>query len=137
MNLAVFLSCLVLVGVSRADSCWETGCQPNSWAVKGCGQYSLTEGGRTACPDGFKYLCCPNAAPAPAPAPAPTTETSACKCLFYICFVYVGTMMHKIHRRINTCLKIHFFSISSGHHVQPILSSCDFQWLPCTYPRQV
>lgn len=45
--------------VEPADDCWWTGCQPNSWAVKGCDSYNRTERERTACePEGFKYECC-------------------------------------------------------------------------------
>lgn len=38
--------------------CWWTGCQPNSWAVKGCDNYNRTETDRMECEDGFMYKCC-------------------------------------------------------------------------------
>jgi len=42
-----------------ADDCWWTGCQPNSWEVRGCDSYNRTERERTACElGGFKYECC-------------------------------------------------------------------------------
>ncbi|XP_025208949.1 uncharacterized protein LOC112604226 isoform X2 [Melanaphis sacchari] len=41
------------------ENCWWTGCQPNSWAVKGCDHYNRTEKNRMACEwDGFRYECC-------------------------------------------------------------------------------
>lgn len=38
--------------------CWDTGCQPDSWAVKGCAQYDMIEKKRTPCQDGNIYSCC-------------------------------------------------------------------------------
>ncbi|XP_050431745.1 uncharacterized protein LOC126840198 [Adelges cooleyi] len=38
--------------------CWDTGCQLNSWAVKGCKQYDMVETKRMECDEGFIYSCC-------------------------------------------------------------------------------
>lgn len=38
--------------------CWTTGCQPDTWAVVGCGQYEKTEKNKFSCPGGFSYECC-------------------------------------------------------------------------------
>lgn len=49
-----------VVDKKSSGDCWWTGCQPNSWAVKGCDNYNRTETDRTECEDGFKYKCCAN-----------------------------------------------------------------------------
>jgi len=41
-----------------ADDCWWTGCQSDSWAVKGCDQYGRVEGQRRQCSGGNEYYCC-------------------------------------------------------------------------------
>lgn len=51
------------LGTSIAQDCWQTGCQPNDWATKGCDQYGRQEKGRERCWDnrgveGNKYTCC-------------------------------------------------------------------------------
>ncbi|KAK9506987.1 hypothetical protein O3M35_008825 [Rhynocoris fuscipes] len=38
--------------------CWDTGCQLNSWSVKGCEQYGRKETGRRSCDGGIIYTCC-------------------------------------------------------------------------------
>lgn len=39
--------------------CWDTGCQLNSWFVKGCEQYDgMTEIKRVPCKNGHIYTCC-------------------------------------------------------------------------------
>lgn len=38
--------------------CWTTGCQLNTWAVVGCGQYDRTERNKIGCPGGYQYECC-------------------------------------------------------------------------------
>lgn len=56
--------CCQIVVVVAADKkppggdCWWTGCQPDSWAVRGCGAYDRTETDRAECEDGFVYKCC-------------------------------------------------------------------------------
>lgn len=40
--------------------CWKTGCQPDSWLVKGCEQYNMNEVGRSPCSKGYVYSCCKN-----------------------------------------------------------------------------
>ncbi|ODM90353.1 Chitinase 4 [Orchesella cincta] len=60
---------MLLLGVAvtftwAKSGCWETGCQPSNWAVKGCGQYGMAEKGRKSCKagagaQGHKYNCCP------------------------------------------------------------------------------
>ncbi|QNP71397.1 hypothetical protein IAG44_19470 [Streptomyces roseirectus] len=40
-----------------ADDAFWTGCQQNSWAVKGCAQYGMVEAGRRACAGGYQYYC--------------------------------------------------------------------------------
>ncbi|XP_050437308.1 uncharacterized protein LOC126843676 [Adelges cooleyi] len=41
------------------NECWWTGCQPNTWAVTGCGQYNRTQEDIRSCTDGSEYYCCP------------------------------------------------------------------------------
>lgn len=38
--------------------CWETGCQLDSWLVKGCEQYNMNEVKRSPCGEGYVYYCC-------------------------------------------------------------------------------
>lgn len=45
---------------STSITCWDTGCQLNSWAIRGCAQYGMTEIGQKACSDGIIYTCCDN-----------------------------------------------------------------------------
>jgi len=42
---------------ATADDAFWTGCQQDTWAVKGCGQYGMTEAARRACPGGYQYYC--------------------------------------------------------------------------------
>lgn len=70
-----FLLVLGLVAGALGD-CWWTGCQLDSWAVRGCGQYNMDEAAREGCPGGMKYKCCdkgtaPPSPPGPGPAPGP------------------------------------------------------------------
>jgi len=43
--------------VAEAD-CWWTGCQLDTWAVKGCDSYNRTETDRKECDGGSLYYCC-------------------------------------------------------------------------------
>ncbi|RWS28496.1 uncharacterized protein B4U80_06603 [Leptotrombidium deliense] len=45
-------------GGSTARECWWTGCQPSSWAQRGCGVYNMDEIASEECEDGDKYQCC-------------------------------------------------------------------------------
>lgn len=57
INLAiVFISCVLPSCINAV--CWDTGCQLNSWAVKGCAQYNMRETGRRNCNGGVIYSCC-------------------------------------------------------------------------------
>ncbi|XP_008187959.1 uncharacterized protein LOC100571999 isoform X1 [Acyrthosiphon pisum] len=38
--------------------CWDTGCQPDSWLVKGCATYGMKEIKHTPCGGGNVYSCC-------------------------------------------------------------------------------
>ncbi|KAK7578014.1 hypothetical protein V9T40_010219 [Parthenolecanium corni] len=54
--------------IQLKPKCWDTGCQLNSWAVRGCEQYSMMEVGQKSCPDGIVYSCCDkNVTTAPPP----------------------------------------------------------------------
>ena len=78
MNALVVLSCLALAGYANAQAgCWETGCQADTWAVVGCGQYSMVETSRRGCPGGKIYNCCPGGSPPAQPQPGPGDD--ACK----------------------------------------------------------
>lgn len=60
---AVSFLALIVVRYARGE-CWDTGCQPDTWLIKGCEQYDdMTElkrepcgGGKTAA--GHVYSCC-------------------------------------------------------------------------------
>ncbi|XP_054279682.1 uncharacterized protein LOC128997901 [Macrosteles quadrilineatus] len=41
-----------------ANDCWWSGCQPNTWAVTGCGQYNRTQQDIRGCEGGSEYYCC-------------------------------------------------------------------------------
>lgn len=79
MNNFYFMVILSFVGQSVAQDCWWTGCQPNSWAVKGCAQYNRQERGKQACHatggSGHRYHCCAGGGgpvkPPPRPKPNP------------------------------------------------------------------
>ncbi|RWS04814.1 uncharacterized protein B4U79_14869 [Dinothrombium tinctorium] len=43
---------------SKSEECWWTGCQPFSWAQRGCEVYDMKEVGRDECEDGTKFHCC-------------------------------------------------------------------------------
>ncbi|XP_026819937.1 uncharacterized protein LOC113558644 [Rhopalosiphum maidis] len=46
---------------STGAECWDTGCQLNSWLIKGCEYYGMTETKRKSCEDnraGYVYSCC-------------------------------------------------------------------------------
>jgi len=65
VNLTVFhLFSLLIVFCSTpilSDNCWWSGCQPNTWAQRGCSSMgNYREIGREPCPGGDKYHCCPN-----------------------------------------------------------------------------
>jgi predicted chitinase len=76
MKFLIVLSCFVASALAQSG-CWDTGCQADNWAVKGCGQYSMTEKANKWCQGGKIYTCCPaSSAPAPAPAPAPVSGGS-------------------------------------------------------------
>nr|ATU82779.1 secreted Papain inhibitor-like protein [Pristhesancus plagipennis] len=59
VSLGLFLVavCIVLPEPILGD-CWDTGCQLNSWAVRGCEQYNRYEAGRRNCNGGIIYTCC-------------------------------------------------------------------------------
>ncbi|KAK9506990.1 hypothetical protein O3M35_008828 [Rhynocoris fuscipes] len=52
----VFTLCVLPESIIGA--CWDTGCQLNSWAVRGCEQYGMRETGRRNCNGGIIYSCC-------------------------------------------------------------------------------
>ncbi|KAK9506989.1 hypothetical protein O3M35_008827 [Rhynocoris fuscipes] len=56
----VVVIAICLLPESIVGDCWKTGCQLNSWAVKGCAQYGRKETGRSSCNGGFIYTCCEN-----------------------------------------------------------------------------
>lgn len=57
------LSVVVILELSAAihyacGDCWDTGCQLDSWLVKGCDVYGMKEIKRTPCRGGNVYSCC-------------------------------------------------------------------------------
>lgn len=63
MNALVLFAAMVVVLAAIAVNdvsadCWDTGCQLNSWAVKGCEQYGRRTTKKRPCSNGFIYTCC-------------------------------------------------------------------------------
>lgn len=50
---------LLLASHRARGECWDTGCQPDAWAVRGCEQYGMAEVKSAPCEGrGFVYSCC-------------------------------------------------------------------------------
>nr|ATU82733.1 secreted peptide [Pristhesancus plagipennis] len=58
MLFLVVLVALCVLPESIVGVCWETGCQLNSWAVRGCGQYGMRDMVSRSCSGGTIYTCC-------------------------------------------------------------------------------
>lgn len=63
MNALVLFALTAIVSAAAAthevtEDCWDTGCQLNSWAVKGCEQYGRYSKKQRPCPGGIIYTCC-------------------------------------------------------------------------------
>lgn len=61
MNTVNFFSTVIFFAALRhvRGECWDTGCQPDSWLVKGCEEYDgMTEIKRVPCKNGHVYTCC-------------------------------------------------------------------------------
>ncbi|CAL8128784.1 unnamed protein product [Orchesella dallaii] len=75
MKGSIYLLLVLGLAVSSTwANCWWTGCQPNTWAVRGCSQYSMTERESRGCRDGNgvqgnEYHCCPGGPGGPNPSP--------------------------------------------------------------------
>jgi hypothetical protein len=39
--------------------CWDTGCQPLDWAVRGCDQFGMVTTATKWCQGGNIFTCCP------------------------------------------------------------------------------
>lgn len=47
----------------QTPGCWWTGCQPMTWAVRGCNQDGMEERRSLECKNGNRYQCCPSHKP--------------------------------------------------------------------------
>ncbi|XP_050545981.1 venom protease-like isoform X7 [Daktulosphaira vitifoliae] len=43
---------------SLSSECWTTGCQLDTWSVRGCQEYNMREVGRQPCYNGLMFTCC-------------------------------------------------------------------------------
>ncbi|XP_037026666.1 uncharacterized protein LOC119067666 isoform X2 [Bradysia coprophila] len=61
MKLPLVLLTFILMqgGNAAGDNCWWTGCQPNTWEIRGCNP-GTEQQGIEDCEGGNKYKCCPN-----------------------------------------------------------------------------
>ncbi|XP_022164623.1 uncharacterized protein LOC111029775 [Myzus persicae] len=56
---SVVVILVLSVAVHHAcGECWDTGCQSESWLVKGCEEYGMKEIKRKPCSGGHVYSCC-------------------------------------------------------------------------------
>nr|ATU82667.1 venom peptide Pp19a [Pristhesancus plagipennis] len=56
--LFVVVIALCLLPESIVGVCWDTGCQLNAWAVRGCAQYGMRDVNMKSCSGGIIYTCC-------------------------------------------------------------------------------
>lgn len=64
-----------------AEDCWWTGCQPTTWAVRGCENYGRKAEGREVCKGGHKFKCCadPTLSTTENPIPDPSCWWTGCQ----------------------------------------------------------
>ncbi|KAG4071401.1 hypothetical protein HA402_011555 [Bradysia odoriphaga] len=75
MNFLIF-GILFICAVGVKSQCWWSGCQPNSWAQRGC--FPSSDWHQTSsqpCSNGDMYYCCPGGSASP---PSQAQESGQC-----------------------------------------------------------
>ncbi|XP_050528461.1 uncharacterized protein LOC126898465 [Daktulosphaira vitifoliae] len=74
-NIILFfiIYCSLLMNFVRTE-CWTTGCQLDTWAVRGCAEYGMKEIGRQSCDGGLLFTCCSK----DGSSSSSTSQTSGC-----------------------------------------------------------
>lgn len=63
MKLAIFIA-LIVCAVGVHSQCWWSGCQPNTWAERGCFPSSdWHQTSSQSCSNGDMFYCCPGGSP--------------------------------------------------------------------------